>query len=88
MSVSRIWAKALLALKLFGHKPKITDIADHKAFQQKGTIVKCRRCDGFGTEGDTHANCPQCGGRGIEKVTAKMIARAVRRKKAELEAAH
>jgi len=71
MSLSHKFADALMLGKVLKRKVTLADIPASKGFNPKPVLIQCRRCKGLGTEQDSPANCPQCGGRGVEKVSEK-----------------
>lgn len=80
MSISHKFSEALMLTKVLKSKKLMTgDFPINKAFHSKGILIQCRKCEGLGTDPEGIANCPTCGGRGVEKITTKAYNKELRK---------
>lgn len=89
MSASGKLRNALMLVGILkSRKLMTTDFPINNNFSAKATVVHCRGCKGTGTKPDSADNCPQCGGRGVEKLSKKALERAARNGQFNKEADH
>jgi hypothetical protein len=88
MSTSRKLQEALILTRTLKSRQLMhSDFPIIKSLHPKSQLIQCRKCEGMGTISDGANNCPQCGGKGVEKLSMKAYNRELKKQQVAVKTA-